>query len=295
MINVNRINKDYNFYINGPSYIGRPVSNTFMFATKKIGDQIINLKQIKNCLVFAEEGIEIDNEFKKENCIIMTKNPQLEYSKFALLYENERAKNNASRKYSEINGFICGENVVIGKNTIIEPGCFIDHDVIIGDNCRILSKAIIRNTIIGDNVLVNENALVGSNGFNMTEDENGNKIRIPTLGKVIISNNCEIGAFDNISCGSGGNTFLDEFVKLDALVHIGHDAQLFKNVEITAGCVIGGFVEIYEGCYIGIHSVLRNRITIGKKAFIGMGAVVTKSVEDGITVVGNPAKPFERK
>ena len=71
--------------------------------------------------------------------------------------------------------------------------------------------------------------------------------------------------------------------------------EKFKNVEITAGSVIGGFVEICEGGYVGINSVLRNRIKIGKKAFVGMGAVVTKSVEDGITVVGNPAKPFERK
>lgn len=295
MINVNRVNKQYDFEIDGPSYIGRPVSNTFMFVTKKIENQIVNLRKIKNCLVYAEEGILVDDELKKTNCIIETKNPQLEYTKFALLFEKEKTSFNSSRKYSEIDGFICGENVTIGKNTIIEPGCFIDHDVRIGNNCRILSKAIIRNSIIGDNVLVNENALVGSNGFNMTEDENGNKIRIPTLGKVVISNNCEIGAFDNISCGSGGNTFLDEYVKLDALVHIGHDVQLFRNVEITAGCVIGGFVEIYEGGYVGINSVLRNRIKIGKKAFVGMGAVVTKSVDDGITVVGNPAKPFERK
>lgn len=295
MINVKIIDKRYDFEIKGPSYIGRPVSNSFMFVTKKIENQIVNLQKIRNCLIYAEEGICINDEFKKANCIIETKNPQLEYTKFALLFEKEKINFNASRKYSETNGYICGENVTIGRNTIIEPGCFIDHDVKIGDNCRILSKVIIRNSVIGDNVLINENALIGSNGFNMTEDDNGNKIRIPTLGKVVISNNCEIGAFDNISCGSGGDTYLGEYVKLDALVHVGHDVQLSKNVEITAGCVIGGFVEISEGSYVGINSVLRNRIRIGKKAFVGMGAVVTKSVEDGITVVGNPAKPFERK
>lgn len=295
MVNVKTIDKNYDFEIKGPSYIGRPVSNTFMFITKKIEKQVDNLKRVNNCLVYAEEGMLIDSALKKENCIVETKNPQLEYARFALLFEKEKARFNASRKYSERNGYCVGENVVIGKNTIIEPGCFLDHDVIIGDNCRILAKAAIRNSVIGNNVLINENALVGSNGFNMTEDECGNKIRIPTLGKVVISNNCEIGAFDNISCGSGGNTFLDEYVKLDALVHIGHDVQLSKNVEITAGCVIGGFVEISEGGYIGINSVLRNRIKIGKNAFVGMGAVVTKSVEDGVTVVGNPAKPFEKK
>ena len=295
MINVNSIDKKYNFEIIGPSYVGRPVSNTFMFVSKKIENQMINLKRINNCLIFVENGTNYDVNLKKYNCIIETDNPQLEYTKFAQLFDAEKNKINALRKYTSINGYFCGENVVIGENTIIEPGCLIDHDVKIGNNCRICSKTIIRNAIIGNNVLVNENALIGSNGFNMAEDENGNKIRIPTLGKVIISDNCEIGAFNNISCGSGGNTFLDEFVKLDALVHIGHDVQLSRNVEITAGSIIGGFVEISEGAYVGINSVLRNRINVGKKAFVGMGAVVTKSVEDGITVVGNPAKPFERK
>lgn len=295
MINVNTMNKDYDFEVIGPSYIGRPISNSFMYVSKKIENQMINLQKVKNCLVFVEKGTNYDKKLKNENCIIETQNPQLDYTKFALLFEKEKDAYNKTRKYIEVNGYICGENVEIGEGTIIEPGCLIDHDVRIGSNCKIRAKTIIRNSIIGNYVLVNENALIGSNGFNMAEDENGNKIRIPTLGKVIISDYCEIGAFDNISCGSGGNTFLDKYVKLDALVHIGHDVQLYKNVEITAGSVIGGFVEIYEGGYVGINSVLRNRIIIGEKAFIGMGSVVTKSIDDGVTVVGNPAKLFERK
>ena len=74
------------------------------------------------------------------------------------------------------------------------------------------------------------------------------------------------------------------------MVHIGHDAHLHKNVEITAGAVVGGFVDARDGAYIGINAVIRNRISLGINSFVGMGATVTKSVEDGVTVVGNPAK-----
>ena len=136
---------------------------------------------------------------------------------------------------------------------------------------------------------------VGANGFTMANDENGNKIRIYSLGKVVIGNNVEIGAHDNVSRGSGGDTVIEDNVKIDALIHIGHDAHLHKNVEITAGAVVGGFVDAQEGAYIGINSVIRNRVTLGAQSFIGMGATVTKSVPAGITVVGNPAKPFEKK
>ena len=128
----------------------------------------------------------------------------------------------------------------------------------------------------------------------MAEDESGNKFRIPTLGKVVIGNNVEVNSLTNISCGSAGNTIIEDNAKIDSLVHIGHDAYLGKNVEIPAGAIIGGFVILEEGSYVGINATLRNRIKVGKNAFIGMGAVVTKSVEDDVTVVGNPAKPFVR-
>ena len=66
-------------------------------------------------------------------------------------------------------------------------------------------------------------------------------------------------------------------------------------IALCSGAVVGGFVDAQEGAYIGINAVIRNRISLGAKSFVGMGATVTKSVADGITVVGNPAKPFEKK
>ena len=295
MINVKELDNRYDFEITGPSYIGRPVSNTFMFITKKVESSLMNLSTINNCLVFAEEGINVDRNLLKNNCFIFSKTPQLDYSKFAIEFDNMKRDINSKRKYTYQNGYYIGENVKIGDGSLIEIGCFIDHDVVIGSNCKILSGAIIRNSIIGDNVLVNERAVIGANGFNMTDDENGNKMRIPTLGQVIISNNCEIGALNNISCGIGGATFFDEYVKLDAHVHIGHDVQIGKNVEITSGCIVAGFVEIGEKSYLGVGSVIKNRIKLGEKCFIGMGAVVMKNVAPGEEVAGNPARGFGRK
>ena len=87
----------------------------------------------------------------------------------------------------------------------------------------------------------------------------------------------------------------EDYVKLDVLVHVGHDAHLYKNVEITACGIVGGFTELEERAYMGLNATTRNRIRLGKNCIIGMGATVTKSVDDNITVVGNPARPFEKK
>ena len=79
---------------------------------------------------------------------------------------------------------------------------------------------------------------------------------------------------------------------MDALVHIGHDARIKKNVEIAAGAIIGGFDVIGEGTFIGINACIRNRITMGTGSMIGMGATVVKGVDSKQTVVGNPARPM---
>lgn len=295
-INVSKYSPNHSFVIQGTSYIGAPQSNSAMFVTKKVAQLICTLKEKKECLVFAEKGIEVPEEIIKQHCFVFSDNPQMEYARFTEDFFIEEEKKHAAIEYNIMpNGARISKSARIGMDSHIEYGALIGPDVIIGNNARIYAGAVIKNAIIGDNVIINEYAVVGANGFTMANDENRNKIRIYSLGKVVIGNNVEIGVHDNISRGSGGNTIIEDNVKIDALIHVGHDVHLHKNVEITAGAVIGGFVEAMEGAYIGINAVIRNRVTLANNSFVGMGATVTKSVDEGITVVGNPAKPFEKR
>ncbi|MCB0083940.1 MAG: maltose O-acetyltransferase, partial [Caldilineaceae bacterium] len=46
--------------------------------------------------------------------------------------------------------------------------------------------------------------------------------------------------------------------------------------------------------FIGAGAVLLPRIQIGAHATVGAGAIVTKNVPDGVTVVGNPARAYHK-
>lgn len=290
-IDVNEIVPGKSFEIKGMSYIGKPMSNTAMFLSKKAEHLIGALTEVDECLVFIEETIDIPDRLVGMHVFKKSPRPQLEYAKFANLFASERLKKEKNIPVSLTSqGYYCSADAVIGENAYIEPGCYIGPDVVVGKNAYIMVGTVIRHATIGDNFISNEYAIIGANGFTMTEDENGSKYRIPTLGRVMIGNYVEVGAHDNISCGSGGDTVIDDFVKLDALVHLGHDAYLHKNVEVAAGGVIGGFDEIGEHSYVGINAVLRNRIQVGNNSIVGMGATVTKSVAENIVVAGNPAK-----
>jgi len=201
--------------IKSASYVGNPISNTVLYISKKIEKQLFNLSKVTDCLIFCENTIEVPEELSKLHSFIMTSNPQLDYSRFVNALAIEIENTNRSRKYTLAKeGYYIGEGVRIGKNAYIEPFCLIDHDVIIGDDAHIYSGSKIRNSEIGNNFVAFENSVVGSNGFTMAIDEFGAKVRIPTLGKVIIGNNVEVGMMSNICIGSGGNTIIEIMSKL---------------------------------------------------------------------------------
>lgn len=245
---------------------------------------------MEGSLIFIENGICVPDEFTKKNQFVFSDNPQREYAEYVVLFAKRKQEENRKRHYTLTEeGSYIGENVIIGKGAYIEPDCLIDHDVVIGKNAYIKSGVKIRNAVIGDDFIANENAVIGADGFTMATDKDGNKFRIPTLGKVIIGNCVEVGALDNISVGTGGNTIIEDNVKLDALVHISHDVQIRKNAEIAVGTVVGGFSIVGREGFIGLNSTVRNRVELEDACFVGMGSNVIKDVQANKVVVGNPA------
>ena len=289
-INVNELYPEYSFDILGVSYIGNPKPNTVMYVGRKISHMLSNLSMARDVLCFTDDDVEIPESASKNNAIIHVSNPQFEYSKIAIRIGEDRMREESSIGFDYINGSYVSKNARVGRNSLIEPGCFIGHDVSIGDNAVILSGTVIKYASVSDGFFSNEGALIGTNAFTMAVNEDGNKTRIPSLGRVIIGEGVEIGANNNVSRGSVSDTIIRDYVKTDAMVHIGHDVTIEKNVEIAAGTIIGGFATVGENTFMGLNSTVKNRISIGQECLIGMGAAVMKSFPENLSIAGNPAK-----
>lgn len=276
--------------VNGVSYAGNPKDHTAMFITNKVSHLLNNLYGHVGCLLFVETGMKIPDDLLELHEFRFSGNPQREYAEFANQIAKEREERNRIRKYTLTDGgYYIGENVSIGEGAVIEPGVVIGHDVIIGKNAKLKYGVKIRDAIIGDDFTASEGAVIGTDGFTMINDEKGNKLRIESLGKVLIGNHVEIGALTSIERGTGGTTELRDYAKIDTNVLIGHDSVIGKNAEIVGGTSIGGFVSIGDNTFLGLGVSVKNRTKIGNNVIVGMGATVIKAVPDYVTVVGNPA------
>jgi sugar O-acyltransferase (sialic acid O-acetyltransferase NeuD family) len=71
-----------------------------------------------------------------------------------------------------------------------------------------------------------------------------------------------------------------------------HDCELSDGVHVAPGAILGGHVSVGTCSFVGLGAVIRDHVRIGAGCTIGAGAVVVGDVEDGLTVVGVPARPL---
>jgi sugar O-acyltransferase (sialic acid O-acetyltransferase NeuD family) len=95
------------------------------------------------------------------------------------------------------------------------------------------------------------------------------------------------------------NTRIGRFFQANIYSYVAHDCTIGDFVTLAPGVKCNGSVRIASHAYIGTGAIIKQGtptrpIVIGEGAVVGMGAVVTKSVAEYTTVVGNPAKELSK-
>ena len=93
----------------------------------------------------------------------------------------------------------------------------------------------------------------------------------------------------------GSNVKIGKCFHANLYSYVEHDCVIGDFVTFAPGVKCNGNVHIHEHAYIGAGAMIKQGtpdqpLVIGAGAIVGMGAVVTKSVPAGVTVIGNPAR-----
>ncbi|MDO9073235.1 MAG: UDP-3-O-(3-hydroxymyristoyl)glucosamine N-acyltransferase [Rubrivivax sp.] len=157
-----------------------------------------------------------------------------------------------------------GADAVVGERTVLKPR------VVLGDACRIGARGI-----------VHSGAVIGADGFGFAPsqgDDGSHWEKIEQLGAVVIGDDVEIGANTCIDRGALEDTVLEDGVKLDNLVQIGHNVRIGAH-SAFAGCVgVAGSARIGRHCTAGGGAIILGHLEICDHVHITAATVISRSI-----------------
>lgn len=183
-----------------------------------------------------------------------------------------------------------GKNVKIGAGCRVEAGAWIDDGVVIGNSCWIGANAAISHAIIGNRVILHRSVNIGQDGFGFAPAKHG-ILKVPQLGRVVIGNDVEIGAGTCVDRGSGPDTLIGDFAKIDNLVQIAHNCVIGRGAIVVAQVGLAGSSRVEDGAQLGGQAGVAGHLTIGRGARVAAQGGVMRDVAPGETVGGTPAVP----
>jgi UDP-3-O-[3-hydroxymyristoyl] glucosamine N-acyltransferase len=183
-----------------------------------------------------------------------------------------------------------GTNASIGPHAVIEAGAVIEEGAIVGAGCFIGSNAHIglgsvlnaRVTVyadceIGRRCIIHSGAVIGADGFGFASHK-GRWIKIPQTGRVLIGDDCEVGANTTIDRGALSDTLIGNGVKLDNQVQIGHNVVVGDDCAF-AGCVgVAGSAIIGQRVQLGGGAIVLGHLQVCNDVVISAATTVTRSI-----------------
>ena len=161
---------------------------------------------------------------------------------------------------------VVGAQCHVGEDAALGAGSWLKPRVVLGDGCRLGARGI-----------VHSGAVIGADGFGFAPNA-GRWEKIEQLGAVVIGDDVEIGANTCIDRGALDDTVLEDGVKLDNLVQIGHNVRVGAH-SAFAGCVgVAGSARIGRHCTAGGGAIILGHLELCDHVHVTAATVITRSI-----------------
>lgn len=181
--------------------------------------------------------------------------------------------------------------IAVSPGTHVSPDAYVDEAATVHEDVVIGAHAWIGpGVVVGRGCVIQPGAVIGSDGFGFERGPDGEWVDKPHPYGVVLGEGVHVGANACIDRGSWRDTYIYYGTRIDNLVHVAHNCVLGRGVVVVAQAELSGSVVVGGGAWISPRACVKERLRIGARALVGMGAVVIDSVPADVTVAGNPAR-----
>jgi UDP-3-O-[3-hydroxymyristoyl] glucosamine N-acyltransferase len=173
------------------------------------------------------------------------------------------------------------DDVEMGERVFVGPGCVVQRGARIGADSHLMTRVNLYPGVrIGQRCILHAGVVVGADGFGFAPNS-GTWVKVPQVGSVLIGDDVEIGANTTIDRGAIDDTVVEDGVKLDNQIQVGHNVSIGAHSAI-AGCVgISGSTSIGRRCMIGGGVGIAGHLSIGDDVVVTGVSLVTTSLKAG--------------
>ncbi|MDP2264004.1 MAG: UDP-3-O-(3-hydroxymyristoyl)glucosamine N-acyltransferase [Hydrogenophaga sp.] len=173
---------------------------------------------------------------------------------------------------------VIGARARIGRGVRIGPHAVVGADAQVGAETCLHARVVVgERCVVGERGILHPGVVIGADGFGFAPHQ-GQWIKIEQLGAVRIGDDVEIGANTCIDRGALDDTVIEDGVKLDNLIQIGHNVHVGAHTAM-AGCVgVAGSATIGAHCTIGGGAVVLGHLALADGVHVSAASVVTRSI-----------------
>jgi UDP-3-O-[3-hydroxymyristoyl] glucosamine N-acyltransferase len=260
---------------------------------------------------FAADGRD-SQQARASKPLLISSNPRLAFARAAALLHPRRRYAAGVHSSAVVHDSVrMGEGVAIEAHAVVEEGCILGNrvhlgpgvalgsGVVMGDDCDLRANVVVYPGVrMGKRVMVHGGAVLGSDGFGYVPDPaTGRYEKFPQIGTLEIGDDVEIGANTTVDRGALDATVIERGVKLDNLVHIGHNTRIGEDVVIAAQTGVSGSSMIEKRAVVAGQVGIADHVRIGEGAILGAqcGVPSGKAIRGkGVLFWGTPARPIRQ-
>ncbi|MDB5849238.1 MAG: UDP-3-O-(3-hydroxymyristoyl)glucosamine N-acyltransferase, partial [Rhodoferax sp.] len=166
---------------------------------------------------------------------------------------------------------------VVDPTASIGPLCVVERGAHIGAYTVLKSRVTVSEDChIGARCLLHPGVVIGADGFGFAPNA-GAWEKIEQLGAVRIGDDVEIGANTCIDRGALADTVIEDGVKLDNLIQIGHNVRIGRHSALAGCSAVAGSATIGAHCTVGGAGMVLGHLTLADHVHISAASLATRS------------------